>query len=109
MHIDIDQLTEDELIELNRRIVERLKFLENMHAHREMMQFTPGEKVSFEVSGRGRQTGTIVKLNKKTVSVITDNGRKWNVSPQLHSKVKQVQEVSEKSAKVVQIQDKRNT
>jgi hypothetical protein len=109
MHIDIDQLTEDELVELNHRIVERLKFLENMHAHREMMQFTPGEKVSFEASGRGKQTGTITKLNKKTVSVITENGRKWNVSPQLLNKIKQVQEISKESAKVMQIRDKRNT
>jgi hypothetical protein len=108
MHIDIDQLTEDELVELNHRIVDRLKFLENMHAQREMMQFTPGEHVSFEASG-GRQTGTIAKLNKKTVTVITGNGRKWNVSPQLLSKTKQVQEVAEESAKVEQIRDKRNT
>ncbi len=67
MSIDIDNLTEDELIKLNHRIVERLKFLESMHTHHEMMQFSPGEKVSFEPPGRGRQIGTLVKYNKKTV------------------------------------------
>lgn len=88
MSMDIDHLTEDELIELNHRIVERLKFLESMHTHSEMMQFSPGEKVSFEPPGRGRQLGTLVKYNKKTVTVITESGQKWNVSPHLLSKVK---------------------
>ena len=88
MKIDIDSLSEDELIELNHRIVQRLKFLVSMHAHNEMMQFSVGEKVSFEPTGRGRQIGTLVKYNKKTVTVISESGQKWNVSPQLLSKVK---------------------
>lgn len=33
MRIDIDKLTESELIDLNHRIVERLKFLQVMRAH----------------------------------------------------------------------------
>ncbi len=90
MIIDIDSLSEEELVELNHRIVERLKFLESMHTHKEMMQFNPGEEVSFEPPGRGRQTGTLVKFNKKTVTVITESGQKWNVSPHLLCKVKKV-------------------
>lgn len=31
MTIDIDQLTADELVELNHRIVERLKILDTLH------------------------------------------------------------------------------
>jgi len=92
MKIDIDGLTEDELIELNHRIVERLKFLESYHTHQEMMQFSPGEKVSFEPPGREPQFGTLVKFNKKTVTVITESGHKWNVSPHLLRKVKAVDE-----------------
>ena len=65
MAIDIDNLTEDELVELNHRIVERLKFLETFHTHNEMMQFSPGEQVSFQPAGRGTQFGTLVKFNKK--------------------------------------------
>ena len=37
MPIDIDQLTYEELIALNLRIVERVKYLESMQAHREKM------------------------------------------------------------------------
>ncbi len=91
MAIDIDQLTEEELIELNHRIVERLKFFESYHTHNEMMQFSPGEQVTFEPPGRGRQIGTLVKFNQKTVTVITESGHKWNVSPHLLNKLKKVE------------------
>lgn len=33
MRIDLDELTEEELIDLNRRIVERLRFLNQMRTH----------------------------------------------------------------------------
>lgn len=47
MPIDIDALTEPELIELNHRIVARLKFLHEMKLHTRMLDFSIGEKVSF--------------------------------------------------------------
>ena len=36
MAIDIDHLTEAELLDLNRRVVERLRFLHQMRAHATM-------------------------------------------------------------------------
>jgi hypothetical protein len=93
MKIDIDKLTEEELTDLNHRIVERLKFLESYHTHKEMMEFSPGDQVSFEPSGQKKKIGTLVKFNKKTVTVITDTGQKWNVSPHLLTKVKKVKKV----------------
>ena len=107
MNIDIDSLSEDELIALNQRIVERLKFLESIHTHKEMMQFNPGDKVSFEPPGRGRQIGTLVKYNKKTVTVITEGGQKWNVSPHLLSKVKEVKGGVSGSGKVIDLPSKK--
>lgn len=88
MKINIDNLTVEELIDLNNRIIERLKFLDQMHAHKEMMEFRMGEKVSFCPSGRGEQIGTVVKYNKKTVSIVTEKGERWNISPHLLSKYK---------------------
>ena len=99
MKIDIDSLNYEELIELNHKIVERLKFLESMHTHHEMIQFSPGEKVSFEPSGRERQFGTLVKYNKKTVTVITETGERWNVSPHLLSKFQSAQKNRRKNMK----------
>ncbi|MGB5455913.1 MAG: hypothetical protein WBO16_19830 [Gammaproteobacteria bacterium] len=107
MPINIDNLSEDELIELNHKIVERLKFLESLHAHNDMMQFSPGEQVSFEPPGRGRQIGTLVKFNKKTVTVITETGQKWNVSPHLLSKVKNVKAKTKATGQVIDLRGKK--
>lgn len=87
MAVDIDALSCEELLQLNHRIVERLKMLEAMRAHVEMMAFNLGARVSFE-SQYGRQLGTIVKYNRKTVTVMGDDGRQWRVSPGLLSAVK---------------------
>ena len=106
MKIDIDSLSYDELVELNHKIVERLKFLDQMHAHREMMQFTPGDQVSFEPPGRNKQFGTLVKYNKKTVTVITESGQKWNVSPHLLRKVKDVKSKKDDQSKVINLPKK---
>jgi hypothetical protein len=79
--INIDQLTEAELVDLNRRIVERLRMLHQMHAHVRMLEFAIGERVSFQADPRGVVEGTLVRYNKKSVTVVTDNGEKWTVSP----------------------------
>lgn len=81
MKIDIDKLTEAELISLNNRIVERLRFLHQMRAHATMLEFGIGEKVCFQPEGRPVIFGVLTRYNKKTVTVITDAGEHWNVSP----------------------------
>ncbi len=48
MTIDIDRLTEAELIDLNHRIVERLRFLQQMRAHAAMLKFSVGARVCFD-------------------------------------------------------------
>jgi hypothetical protein len=79
--IDIDDLTEAELIDLNHRIVERLRFLNQMRAHERMLQFKIGDRVTFQPDGHPPVTGMLVRYNKKTVTVITDDGHHWNVAP----------------------------
>ncbi|MBL4679715.1 MAG: hypothetical protein JKY88_03185 [Pseudomonadales bacterium] len=90
MTINIDDFTETELMALNHQIVERLKFLDSVNAHHEMMQFSLGDQVSFDPLGREKQLAILVKFNKKTVTVLTADGQKWNVPPHLLSKVKAV-------------------
>jgi hypothetical protein len=88
VNMDIDQLTEAELIALHHRIVERLRFLEQMRAHGTMLAFNIGERVTFTPKGQPPLTGMVVKYNQKTMTVITDDGQRWNVSPSLLSKAK---------------------
>ena len=85
--IDIDHLGEAELIDLNRRVVERLRFLRQMHAHSRMLEFSIGDRVSFQPPGRERLFGLLTRYNKKTVTVITEKGEQWNVAPALLSRV----------------------
>lgn len=88
MPIDIDVLNEAELIELNHRIVARLKFLHEMKLHARMLDFSIGEKVSFQPEGRPVLFGIITRYNRKTVTLITEAGEPWNVAPGLLRKLK---------------------
>jgi hypothetical protein len=83
MKIDLDRLTESELIDLNHRIVARLRMFAELRAHTSMLEFKVGERVSFKADGGRRITGVLVRYNKRTVSLVTDDGHRWNVSPAL--------------------------
>lgn len=88
LDIDIDTLSIEELEVLNHRIVERIKFLDGVQAHYDMMAFNIGAKVTFDSARHGRQFGTLVKFNRKTVTVLTEAGQQWKVPPQLLTEVK---------------------
>jgi len=83
MIIDIDKLSEPELIDLNNRIVERLRFMQQARAHATMLRFSIGDRVTFEPDMRGPVVGVIIRYNKKSVSVLTDDGQRWTVAPSL--------------------------
>lgn len=81
--INIDSLSEEELLELNHKIVARIRFLREMRSHVQMLDFHIGERVRFQPSGHPEVTGTLTRYNKKSVTVITDSGGHWNVAPGL--------------------------
>ena len=83
MKIDIDKLSESELVELNHRIIARLRFLNETRYHHKMLQFKIGDRVSFQPDGHPLVIGIIAKYNKRTVTVISETGMHWNVSPVL--------------------------
>ena len=83
MTINIDKLTEAELIDLNHRVVERLRFLQHARAHATMLRFSIGDRVMFEPDMRGPIYGVIIRYNKKSVSVLTNDGQRWTVAPGL--------------------------
>jgi hypothetical protein len=55
MKIDLDRLTESQLIDLNHRIIAHLRMFAQLRAHTSMLEFKVGERVSFEASPRWRQ------------------------------------------------------
>ena len=103
MTINIDTLTEDELVDLNRRIVERLRFLQHMRAHKQMLEFRVGDRVTFQGDGRGWVEGMLTRYNRKTVTVIADDGHQWNVSPSLVSRAKGAGEKPQAPSNVIRL------
>jgi hypothetical protein len=103
MPIDIDKLSEAELVDLNRRIVERLRFMQQARAHVAMLQFSIGERVSFQPEGRERIFGIVTRYNKKSVSVLASDGCQWKVSPSLLTRAPDQPSSSKSSSVVVRL------
>ena len=106
MKINIDELTEAELIDLNHRIVERLRFLNQMRAHGRMLEFKIGDRVTFQPEGHPPVVGMLTRYNKKTVTVITDDGQHWNVSPNLLRKAESPRNADSKKANIIPLKQK---
>jgi hypothetical protein len=62
-------------------IGERLRFLHQARSHKRMLDFRIGDRVSFQPEGRAIVVGILTRYNKKTVTVITEAGERWNVAP----------------------------
>jgi len=79
----ICRMNEDDLRFLNRLIVERLKLIAQARSTVMLAQFSAGDRVSFPSTTGQRKSGVIIRLNKKTASIATDDGQQWNVHPSL--------------------------
>jgi hypothetical protein len=77
----IRRMNEDDLRFLNRLIVERLKLMHQARSTAMLARFSVGDRVSFQSTSGERKVGVIIRLNKKTASIATDDGQQWNVHP----------------------------
>lgn len=80
MLIDLTKLSEDELIALNRRIVERLQPMRSAKSLTQLARFSVGMRVEFDADDGRIVNGTVARLNRQTATVVTESGR-WRVSP----------------------------
>jgi rRNA maturation protein Rpf1 len=78
----IENFSIDELIIVNKIVVEKIKHLQKASALFEMAKFRIGDVVSFRNDKR-LITGTIYKFNQKTITIITEDEGEWNVSPRI--------------------------
>ena len=79
----IKGLNEEDLLFFNRLIVERLKLISQFRSTSLMVRFTRGDRVGFQAPDGRTLEGVVLRLNKKTVSIATDEGHQWNVAPGL--------------------------
>lgn len=76
----LDLLTEEELVQLNHVIVQRLRLMQ-LRAHGQMLNFRVGQRVRFTSSTGQTVQGVIARHNRKSVTVVTSDGAQWRVSP----------------------------
>lgn len=79
----IGELGEADLRFLNRLIVERLKLLDRARSTALMAEFHLGQRVRFRGPSGQEIEGAVVRLNAKTVGILTEEGERWNVAPAL--------------------------
>jgi hypothetical protein len=103
MKIDIDKLSEEELIDLNNRVVARPRFLNQMRAHSQMLDFRIGDRVTFHPEGHPPLFGIVTRYNRKSVTVITNAGQRWNVAPGLLRKAASTESTDTSTARVIQL------
>ena len=82
MPIDISRLSEDELLELNRRIVERLHLIRSANSLTQLARFSVGMAVEFDMDDGRTIGGTVARRDQKTATVVSATGR-WRVGPSL--------------------------
>lgn len=78
---------EEDLLFLNRMVVERLNLLAQARSTVQLAQFAEGDRVEFTTQEGIVKCGVVVRLNKKTASLRTDDAQNWKVSPALLRKM----------------------
>ena len=76
-------MSEEDLLFLNRMVVERLNLLAQARSTVQLAQFAEGDRIEFTTSDGVIKQGVVVRLNKKTASLRTDDAQNWKVSPSL--------------------------
>ena len=72
----IRNMTNDEI----NQVVEAIKLQRTFNARQTARTLTVGDTVSFDARTRGVITGTVTKINRKTVIVNTPTQGKWKVT-----------------------------
>ena len=78
---------EYDLLFLNRMVIERLNLLAQARSIVQLAQSAVGDRVEFTANDDSIQRTTVLRLNKKTASLLTDDAQNWKVSPALLRKL----------------------
>ena len=76
--MNIDDLSIDQLIELNHIICERIDYLRAKQDQEVLRQVHIGNQVRFNTQ-EGNHIGVVIKVNRKTVVVLTEDKRQWKI------------------------------
>lgn len=79
----LELLTEEELVQLNHIIIQRLHLMQQIRAHGHMQNLRLGQRVMFQDRDGQTIRGVVAKHNRKSVTVVTETGGHWRVAPSL--------------------------
>lgn len=89
----VRRMNEDELRWLNRLIVDRLNLISQARSTAMLSQLAVGDRVQFQAPAGDQKSGIVVRLNKKTASIHTDDGQQWKVHPSFLTRLEVGREV----------------
>lgn len=89
--MDIEHLPLEELMELHWKILKRIQKIRKMKLYEDLQKFDVGDKVSFKDKG-DIITGTVIRVNQKSLTIKTDRGTTWYVAPALVTKIQLLQQ-----------------
>ena len=85
---------------------ERLRLVNQMRAHAHMLTFKIGGRVSFHPEGRPFVIGMLTRYNRKTVTIITDSGQRWNVATALLRRADDSRGAEDRALNVIRLHKK---
>lgn len=87
MHIE--EMTLDELLDLNEKICLRIDYLRARNDMLMLSQLRLGQQVNF-MAPEGRVFGILIKLNKKSVVIVSEDKKQWKFPPAMVNVVKSI-------------------
>lgn len=79
-------LNEEQLRELNHKVVERIKLIRRAKSAMSMAKFNLLDRVYFIHNGEKR-VGIVIRLNPRSVTVDLGSGNEWRIAPEFLTKI----------------------
>jgi hypothetical protein len=79
--ININELCIHQLIDLNRRVIERIKYLQRAKVTELMESYDYGDEVYFHDKDQNIIHGKVIRFNQKSITIKENCGMEWRVSP----------------------------
>ena len=87
IQMDFTKFNDEELIDLNARLVEHMKLRHQARSQKALAKYHIGDRVQFKNHQGKLEKGTIIRINRKTITLHSDDHLNWKVSPSLLQKI----------------------
>lgn len=85
----IEDMSIEQLLDLNKAICQRIDELRARRDFEVLRHLRVGQQVHFD-SAEGKVFGTLIKINRKTVIVLSEDRRQWKLPPSMVKVVEKI-------------------